>query len=73
MKEPNYINSNEIELVRYNTPANLSVKEAATYLTLSERKLRDMLAKHEIKHVRLGSRIILRRIDLDSYMEDLVA
>jgi len=50
----------------------MSVKEAATYLGVSERKLRDSIARGDVKHVRFGSRIILRRQDLDSMLESLV-
>ena len=59
--------------IRSNPPRNLSVKEAATYLGVSERKLRDSIARGEVKHVRFGSRIILRRQDLDSFLEGMVA
>jgi excisionase family DNA binding protein len=51
----------------------MSVKEAAIYIGVSERKLRSSIANHEVKHVRFGSRVILRKIDLDSFLEGLVA
>ena len=59
--------------VRFNTPANMSVKQASSYVGVSERKLRSSIANHEVKHVRFGSRVILRKIDLDSFLEGLVA
>jgi len=59
--------------VRFNTPANMSVKQACSYVGVSERTLRSSIAKHEVKHVRFGSRVILRKIDLDAFLEGLVA
>ena len=59
--------------IRSNPPTNMSVKEASFYLGISERKLRESIARHEVKHVRFGSRVILRKIDLDSFLEGLVA
>ena len=64
---------NERHSIRSNCPANLSPKEAAIYIGVSERKLRSSIANHEVKHVRFGSRVILRKIDLDSFLEGLVA
>ena len=55
--------------IRMNPPANMSVKEACKYLIISERKLRDLIAEGDVRHVRLGSRIILRRQDLDLFLE----
>ena len=51
----------------------MSVKEASFYLGISERKLRESIARHEVKHVRFGSRIILRKQDIDSWLEGMVA
>jgi excisionase family DNA binding protein len=59
--------------IRSNPPANMSVKEASFYLGISERKLRESIARHEVKHVRFGSRIILRKQDIDSWLEGMVA
>jgi excisionase family DNA binding protein len=59
--------------VRFNAPANMSVKQASSYVGVSERKLRSSIANHEVKHIRFGSRVILRKIDLDSFLEGLVA
>jgi excisionase family DNA binding protein len=55
--------------IRSNCPANLKVKEAAIYLGVSERKLRDSIARGDVRHARFGSRIILRRQDLDLFLE----
>ncbi len=59
--------------IRSNPPLNQSVKEASLYLGISERKLRDVIARGEIKYARLGSRIILRLKDLNSFLEGLAA
>jgi excisionase family DNA binding protein len=59
--------------IRSNPPTNMSVKEASFYLGISERKLRESIARHDVKHVRFGSRIILRKQDLDSFIEGMVA
>lgn len=58
--------------IRSNPPANMSVKEAALFVGVSERTLRETIANHEIRHVRFGSRIILRRVDLDAFLEEKV-
>ena len=59
--------------IRSNPPTNMSVKEASFFLGISERKLRESIARHEVKHVRFGSRIILRKQDIDSWLEGMVA
>ena len=59
--------------IRSNPPANMSVAEGAKFIGVSERKLRASIANHEVKHVRFGSRIILRKQDLDAFLEGLVA
>ena len=62
-----------INNIRSNPPANMSVQEASFYLGVSQRKLRSSIANHEVRHVRFGSRIILRKQDLDSFLEGMVA
>ena len=59
----------QTSLLRSNPPANMSVKEASFYLGVSERKLRDSIARGDVRHVRFGSRIILRKQDLDLFLE----
>lgn len=46
-----------------------SVRESAGFLNISERKLRDLIAKRSIKVVRIGSRVLLRMADLEQYIE----
>ena len=59
--------------IRSNPPANMSVIEASLYIGVSIRKLRESIAKHEVKHIRFGKRVILRKRDLDSFLEGMVA
>jgi excisionase family DNA binding protein len=59
--------------IRSSPPINMSVVEASLYLGVSERKLRESIARREVKHVRFGSRIILRKLDLDSFLDGMVA
>jgi len=58
--------------IRSNPPANMSVKEASIYIGVSERKLRESLAMGDVRQVRFGSRIILRKQDLDLFLEGLL-
>ena len=68
-----YSKSQAVDAIRSNPPTNMSVQEASFYLGVSVRKLRSSIANHEVKHIRFGSRVILRKIDLDSFLEGLVA
>lgn len=53
---------------------NLSVQEAASYIGISVRMLRELLALRKIKKVRIGAkRIIVRRKDIDDYLESLAS
>ena len=45
----------------------LSEREARRYLSLSERKLRNHLT--EIKHYRVGTKLLFKKSDLDRWME----
>jgi len=56
--------------IRCSAPQNMSVREAALYIGVSERTLRETIARREIKHVRFGCRLILRRVDLDAFLEE---
>ncbi len=46
-----------------------TVPEAASYLTICERKLRELIAEGEIRHCRIGRRVLLRIEDLSDYLE----
>jgi len=47
----------------------MNVDEAADYLRISTRKMRDLQLRGEVKHTLVDSRIIFRREDLDRYAE----
>jgi len=55
--------------IRTNPPKNLYVPEAADYIGISERNLRNLIAERKIRVVRIGYRIVLRLIDVDRWME----
>ena len=47
----------------------MNVDEAADYMRISTRKMRDLQLRGEVKHTLVDSRIIFRREDLDRYAE----
>lgn len=49
-------------------PRLLSQKEAASYLGISYWTLRDLLFRNEIPYVRVKRRLLVDRLDLDSYI-----
>jgi excisionase family DNA binding protein len=51
----------------------MNVLEAADYMRISERKVRELIATCELKSVRIGSRVIVRRVDIDDFMEYLAS
>ena len=55
----------DITSIRSMPPSLLTVLEAAEYLIISERKIRDEIAKRM-----LGAARIIRLRDLDDYVED---
>lgn len=55
--------------LRSNPPNVMNVIEAATYIGISPRKLRDLIANREIRQVRIGTRCLLRLVDIDKYLE----
>lgn len=50
----------------------MSVPEFAQYVGIGIRTAREEIAKRRVKFVRLGKRIILRKGDVDAYLERLV-
>ena len=56
-------------LERLSPRSIMNVEEAADYLRISTRKMRDLQLRGEVKHTLVGSRIIFRREDLDRYAE----
>ena len=56
--------------LRANPPRYMSVREGALYLTVSDRFLRDQIANRRIRFAKVGGRIVLRRVDLDLFIEN---
>lgn len=56
-------------MIRTAPPAIMSVAEAAAYLCISPRKLRDLLSAGRIRYARLGSKIILKKEYLDAAVQ----
>ncbi|MDR4469533.1 MAG: helix-turn-helix domain-containing protein [Nitrospira sp.] len=50
-------------------PRLLSQREAATYLGISYWTLRDLTFRGEIPHVKIRRRILVDRIDLETYLD----
>ena len=46
-----------------------SVVEAAAYSGVSERLMRDLISRRDIRSIRIGRRIIVRACDIDQFME----
>ena len=51
-------------------PRLLTVLESAEYLIISERKIRDEIAKGMLRAARIGRRLIIWLRDLDDYLEE---
>ena len=60
----------DITSIRSMPPSLLTVLEAAEYLIISERKIRDEIVKRMLGAARIGRRLIIRLRDLDDYVED---
>ncbi|WPJ95256.1 helix-turn-helix domain-containing protein [Coraliomargarita algicola] len=58
--------------IRGTPPTLMTVKEAAIYLTVSEQFLRDRIADHTIQFAKAENQIILRRKDLDQYLDHIL-
>ncbi len=67
----NLVHDHTRSSIRIEPPRNMSVIEGAIYLGISERSLREQIARHHVKVIRFGRRIILRKIDLDDFLESL--
>lgn len=50
-------------------PRLFSQREAATYLGISYWTLRDLTFRGEIPHVKIRRRILVDRVDLDTYLD----
>jgi len=50
-------------------PRLLSVEDAGAYLAISPWTVRDLIGRGELNSVRIGRRVLLRREDLDRFIE----
>jgi excisionase family DNA binding protein len=48
----------------------LTVDEAASYLRCRPKRIYDLCSQRRLPFVKDGSRTLLRRVDLDAYLED---
>ena len=71
-KQTKNINAGDVRDIQTNPPANMTPKEYAAYVVVSERTARDHFSKGIIPYIRLGGKIIIRLKDLDQKLDDLV-
>ena len=73
MKKENTINQPLAAYsLRANPAKNLNVREAAEYLTCSERKVRSEIADGNLRVCRFGSRIVIQLKVLAAFIEERV-
>lgn len=48
---------------------NLTIADSAAYLCIGQRTLRTLIAAREIPVVRIRRRVVIRRADLDAYLD----
>ena len=62
------LSTDRADQIRIAPPLVLTLREAAAYIACSPRKLRYMLAAGDVKHRRIGNKIVVRREWLDSFL-----
>lgn len=65
---PKETSSKSVSL-RSSPPRQMNVPEAAAYISISQRYLRNLIAERKIPCVRVGSRVIFRLCDIDRWLE----
>ena len=55
--------------IRSAPPRQLNVVEASSYIGISQRYLRSLIADRKIRVVRIGGRVLLRLVDVDRWIE----
>jgi len=55
--------------IRTTPPICMSVMECAAYLGISPRKVRDLVTNRDLRSVRIGSRIIVKREWADDFLD----
>jgi excisionase family DNA binding protein len=63
------LSSAKAAVVRVSPPVNMSVLETAAYLGVSPRKVRELVTNRELRSVRIGSRIIIKREWADEFLD----
>ena len=51
----------------------MNVPEVSDYMRISARKVRELIACRELKIIRIGRRVIVRRVDIDNFMDHLAS
>jgi excisionase family DNA binding protein len=68
------MSSDEIDIAGgHSSKPNLSAKEAAVYLGVSERHLWTQTKARRIPHVKIGGRVLYPVKELDAWLEDRAA
>ena len=47
----------------------MNVPQASSYMRISGRTVRELIATRQLKRVSIGHRVIIRRADIDDFME----
>lgn len=63
--------SDATQAIRTNPPLVMSLKEAAAFLGISYRKIREDIQARRIPHLRLGGKVLIRRDALLAALEKL--
>ena len=67
------INPELAALIRRDPPIYMNLSEAACYLNVSPRTLRDNVRSGSISMVKMGGRILFRRVQLDADLEKIMS
>lgn len=69
--DPSSPDSVMTKAIRVNPPLIMSLKEAAAFIGVSVRKLRTDLKARRIPYIRLGGKILLRRMAVEAALQKL--
>lgn len=71
VEKPARSESDATQAIRTNPPLVMSLKEAAAFLGISYRKIREDIQARRIPHLRLGGKVLVRRDALMAALEKL--
>ncbi len=71
VENPARSESDATKAIRTNPPLIMSLMEAAAFLGISYRKIREDIQARRIPHIRLGGKILIRRDALMAALEKL--